>query len=157
MASENQKEGNGKISTKFAHSASDKSFTSEIFHHRRCQVRKLEGTVRTYPKYGRIAGYGAGLGLLRRLLLDAQILHVAASEDDVLIDLIGWRNLFLWAPLPSLRAKRLDIFEGDCGLLRVDLVEGTNVAKGGESDGLVWTHAGYGVGQGGQTGYRSSR
>lgn len=71
---------------------------------------------------------------LRRLALfrcgcldDVQLLHIAATEDDVFVDLVGAGNLLVRVAFTALGTVRLDIFEGDCRLLAVDLVQHADV------------------------------
>lgn len=67
---------------------------------------------RTYANNGRVIGHGRGLVLLdARMFLDAKILHVAASEDDILVDLIRGADLLFGTAFSPLSSKRTNIFE----------------------------------------------
>ena len=73
-----------------------------IFHHvGLCGFKKTQGL--TYSYNGRVIGHGSWLVLLAgALLLDAKIFHIAAAEDDILVDLIRGGNLFFWIALATL-------------------------------------------------------
>lgn len=82
----------------------------------------------TYSEDGRVVGH------LRRLVLlgggsflDPQVLDIAASEDDVLVDLLRGLDL-VYTILATLSAEGRDILQGDGGGLGVDLVERTDVS-----------------------------
>lgn len=84
----------------------------------------------TYTKDGRVVGDGRRLVLLdARVLLDAEVLYIAAAEYNIFVDLVRRSNLLLRAAFASLCAKGSNIFERDCGLFRVDLVQGADVAE----------------------------
>lgn len=55
-------------------------------------------------------------------LLDPQVFHVAATENDIFVGLIGCCDLLCGVGLATFGAVGLDIFEGDCGIGRVDFV-----------------------------------
>lgn len=82
----------------------------------------------TYAEDGGIVGHGrrSRLGLLD-LVLYPEILHIAATEDDVLVDVVRCGDLVL-AVAAAFGTKRRDILKGDGGVLGVDLVEGSNVS-----------------------------
>lgn len=61
------------------------------------------------------------------LLLNPKILHVAAPEDDVLVDGVR-RGQLLGAISTPLCAERSDVLERDSGVLRVDLVERADIS-----------------------------
>lgn len=79
-------------------------------------------------KDGWIVGHGrrSSLGLLD-FVLYAEILHIAAAEDDVLVDVVGSSDLVL-AIAAAFGTERGDILEGNGGALGVDLMEGSNVS-----------------------------
>ena len=84
----------------------------------------------TYADNGRIVGDGRRLVLLDPwAFFDPQVFHIAASKDNVFVDLVCWGDLLLGLPLPPLGAIRNDIFERNGRFLRVDLVEHTRVAS----------------------------
>ena len=66
------------------------------------------------------------LGLLD-LVLYPEVLHIAATEDDVLVDVVRGSDLVL-AIAASLGTKGPDVLKGDGGVLGVDLVEGSDVS-----------------------------
>lgn len=108
----NQKEGNGNIDIIFA--LSDVTwFTSGIFHHTREKRREKGGG--TYTNDSWVIGHGWRLVLLDAgVLLNSKILHIASSENDVLVDLIRGRNLLLWSAFSTFGSERSDILEGYC-------------------------------------------
>lgn len=61
----------------------------------------------TYSDDGWVLGHGRWR-LLLHLLLNAQVLHIAASEDDLLVDDLGWWVLVIPA-LAALSAERAHI------------------------------------------------
>lgn len=71
----------------------------------------------------------------RSRLLDAQILHIAASEDNELVNLLRALYFLCWVRLASFCAMRLDILQGDGRLGWVDLDEGADIAVGGVQSG----------------------
>ncbi len=59
----------------------------------------------TYANNSWVIRHGRRLVLLDvGVILDAKILHIASTEDDVLVDLIRGANLLFRAALPSLSA-----------------------------------------------------
>ena len=83
----------------------------------------------TYAEDGGIVGDGGWFVLLdARVLLDAEVLHVAAAEDNVLVDLVRGRDLVLRPASAALGAVGPDIFERYGRLFGVDFVEDADVA-----------------------------
>lgn len=83
----------------------------------------------TYTKYGGVIGDLGGFGLCGGWgLLNAQVLHVATAEDNVLVDAIRRGDLLIGIALAALCAEGGDILERDGGFLRVNLVEGSDVS-----------------------------
>lgn len=76
------------------------------------------GEMQTYTDNGRVVRNRRGLVLFGSTwaLLDPQVLDIATTEDDVLIDLVRSRNLFFRVALSAFGAKRLDTLKRDCGL-----------------------------------------
>lgn len=62
------------------------------------------------------------------LLLDSQVLHIATTEDNVVVDGVVCGNLFGRVAFTTFGAEGGHILEGYGGVLRVDLDEGTDVA-----------------------------
>ena len=60
--------------------------------------------------------------LLRRTFLDPEVLHIAASEDDVLVYLRGGRDFLFWIALAAFGSPRSNVFERYCGLFRINFV-----------------------------------
>jgi len=109
-------------------------FTSEILHH--CDNRASannrgqtgETVFRTHPKNGWVIGDRRWLVLLHgRRLLNPKVLHIASAEDDIFVDLVRRCYFVCRGRLTTFSAVRSHIFEGNSGLVRIDLVEGTNV------------------------------
>lgn len=102
--------------------------------HPKCFIKLATGIGvalgKTYAKDGWIVGHGrrSSLGLLD-FVLYAEILHIAAAEDDVLVDVVGSSDLVL-AIAAAFGTERGDILEGNGGALGVDLMEGSNVSGG---------------------------
>lgn len=97
---------------------------------------------KTYVDNGRVLGHSRRLVLLdSRVVLDPQVLDIAAAEDDVVVNLIGRCYLFFGSTPPTLSAERADIFERDGGLVRVDLVKNADISRGDEQGdwGATWT------------------
>ena len=66
----------------------------------------------TYAKDSRIIRHFRRLGLLDRSRgLDAEVLHIAASKDDIVVDLVGGRDLLVRVASTALGTKRSDILE----------------------------------------------
>ncbi len=75
-----------------------------MVHHSRDYIA-MGGHEVTYSDNGRVVGDPGRLVLLgARRSFDSEIFYIGASEDDVLVDLIGRRDLLLEAPLPALGA-----------------------------------------------------
>lgn len=130
-----QKEGNGNLDIIFALFRRDNRFTSAIFHH-----DGIEGDTygqnavacrdMTYSNNGRIIGHGRSFCLLEAgMLFDSQILHIAATKDNILVDLVRGSYLFCWPASASFCAEGPDIFQGYRRLIRIDFMESANVAE----------------------------
>ena len=72
---------------------------------------------------------GGVIGDLRRLRLvllgrldNGQVFDIAATEHNVVVDLVIGRDLVVWVAATAFGTERLDIFQSDCRVLRVDLV-----------------------------------
>jgi hypothetical protein len=77
----------------------------------------------TYTEDGGVIGDLRRLGLVLLGRLDnGQVLDIAATEDNVVVDLVIGRDLVVGVAAAAFGAERLDIFQGDCRVLRVDLV-----------------------------------
>lgn len=60
----------------------------------------------TYADNSRVIWHGGRLVLLDAgVFLDAEILHIAAAEDDILVDLIGGTDFVVGPPLAALCAE----------------------------------------------------
>lgn len=69
----------------------------------------------TYAEDGRVIGDSRPLILLsrNRSFFDAQVLHIATTKHNILVDLVRRCNLFLWILLASFGTEGGDILEGD--------------------------------------------
>ena len=82
----------------------------------------------TYSKNsGIIRHFGRFVLRGRGRSLDAEVLHIAASEDNIVVNLIGGRNLLVRVASPTLGAVGRDIFQGNGRLFGVDLVQDTRI------------------------------
>ena len=82
----------------------------------------------TYAKDSGIIGHLRRFVLLgRSWRLNSEILYIAASEDDIIVDLICRGDLLVRVASPAFGAIGSDILEGDRRLLGVDLVQDTGV------------------------------
>lgn len=70
-------------------------------------------------------------------MVDPQVLDISAAEDDVIVDLIRGRDLFVGVASATLAAEGLDILEGDGRVFGVDFMEDAGVARGELADGQV--------------------
>ncbi len=91
-------------------------------------VGERRGGLMTYAEDGWIIGDSGRLLIRSGSLLNAKVLHVTPSEDDVLVDLRGWRYLLIGLSFSALGAKGANIFEGNSRVLRVNLVENADIA-----------------------------
>jgi hypothetical protein len=82
----------------------------------------------TYTKNSGVIWHLRWVGFLCWSLLNSEILHIAASEDNVLIHAVRRRDLLIRVVLAALSSKRCHILESDSGLLRVDLVQCADIA-----------------------------
>lgn len=84
----------------------------------------------TYPKDSRVIRDLWWLRLLILLLFirKADILDVASTEHDILVNARRRRNFFGRIPTSAFRAMRYHVFECNGRSLRVDLVQGPNIA-----------------------------
>lgn len=90
-------------------------------------MQRVKGS--TYANNCGIVGHSGRVVLLHaRVFLDTEILHVAASKDDILVDLVGRANLLFRTAFSSLGSERTDIFERHGRLVRIDLVQDADVA-----------------------------
>lgn len=91
----------------------DNNFTSAIIHHERViRIFKVCETGITYANDSWVIRHDGRLVLLDRgVLLDPQILDVAAAEDDVFVDLVRRRYLLFRPAFAALCAERADILE----------------------------------------------
>ena len=87
-------------------------------------------TLFTYSHDSRIIWWRWWFVLLRLLcrLLHLEILHIAATEDDILVGIIALWNLILWPLSSSLGTKRCYILQRDCRSLRANINERANIA-----------------------------
>jgi hypothetical protein len=93
-------------------------------------IEKNRKSSRTYPNNSRVIGHHRRLVLLDgRVLLNAEVLHVAASEHNVLVDLVGGTNLLFRPSSSALSAVGTHIFERHSRLIGIDLVEGASVPR----------------------------
>lgn len=104
-----QKEGNGNINMGFCAFQTRNVFTSEnisSYWKREAVGDDRVGRANTYTDNGRVVWHGWRLVLLggSRTLLDAQIFHIATSEDDEVVDLIRGRYLLGGIAFPTLGA-----------------------------------------------------
>lgn len=96
----------------FAQFRQELIFTSEIFHHAEGKVvdASWNGGGTHTTDNGWVVGHGRLVLLWRSwALLDAQILHIAASEDDEVVDLVRRGDLLGGIALSALRAMRSDV------------------------------------------------
>ena len=84
------------------------------------------GGGKTYSYNSRVIGHRGLVFLDARVFLDAKVLHIATTENDVLVHLIRGTNL-IFSPT-TFCAERTNVLERYCGLVRVDLMEHANVA-----------------------------
>jgi hypothetical protein len=85
----------------------------------------------TYPKNSRVIRNPGRLGLcifLGLFLGDADIAHIATTEDDVFVNSRGRGDLLRWVLAATLRAKRLNIFQSYRGGFGVDFVKCADIA-----------------------------
>lgn len=69
----------------------------------------------THADDGWVIRNSRGLVLLdARVVLDSQVLHITASEDDVLVHLVGGRNLFVWPAFTAFCSEGPHILERHC-------------------------------------------
>jgi len=97
-------------------------FTSGMFH--QGGFKHLLRRTATYTEDSGIIGHLRGLGRLVLLgrLDNGQVLDIAATEHNVVVDLVIGRDLVVWVAATAFGTERLDIFQSDCRVLRVDLV-----------------------------------
>ena len=82
----------------------------------------------TYAKDRRIIGHLGRFILLRRSwCLNSEVLYIAASENDIIVDLIRRRDLLVRVASPAFGTKRGDILEGNRRLFGVDLMQDTRI------------------------------
>jgi len=67
-------------------------------------------------------------------------LYIASTEDNVLVDLIRRRDLFLWISLSAFRTPALDMLETDCRIGRIDLMKCADISKVARSQPCVVIH-----------------
>lgn len=92
----------------------------------------------TYADNGRVIRHSRRLALLdARVVLDAEILYIASTKDNVLVDLVGRADLIIGTPFATFCSKGADIFQRHSRLVRVDFVENTNVTEGGRCQQVV--------------------
>ena len=131
MWPDDQKEGNGNLNiVLFA------LFRQVKFLHPKYFIMKGQTEVgrkrneETYTNNCRVVGDRRGEVLLcRRALFDPQVLDICAAEDDVFVDLIGGRKLVVWVAPATFGAERPHIFERNCGIVRVDVCELTDISN----------------------------
>ncbi len=107
--------------------------TSKMFH----QYNLLTHRDRTYPEYGRVIRHSWPSVLLcsvTRRCDYVQLLHIAAAEDNVLVDVLAARNLLGRVAFATFCAVGGDRLEGDSVGFAVDLVECANVLDVGLGD-----------------------
>jgi len=91
--------------------------------------RVYEKSWKTHPQYSRIVRYLRRLIVLGRgWLFNPQVLHIAATEDDIFVDII--RRWYFFTGPTSFGAKRDNLLERDRGVLGIDFVEGADIATG---------------------------
>jgi hypothetical protein len=90
---------------------------------------RLEEKKVTYSYYGRVVGHCRGFVFLDSggSVLNLEILHIGAPENDVLVDLIRRRD-FLSRKVPTLGTVSPQIFERNGRVVRVDRMQGTNIS-----------------------------
>ena len=82
----------------------------------------------TYSNDGRVIWHWGRFLLLRLcILLNAQILHIAATEDDVFVDLVRAGLFLRGIAAAAFGAVGGDILEGNGGVFAVDFVQGADV------------------------------
>lgn len=130
-----QKEGNGNFDIVFALFRQDDKFLHpQYFIIQALSRRGVECDERqTYVDNSRVLGHGRRLVLFdARMVLDPQVLDIAAPENDVVVNLIGRCYLFFGSTPPALGAERANILERYGRLVRVDLVKNTDISRGDE-------------------------
>ena len=109
-----------------------KCFISKMLHHRKGQEK---GILFTYSENRRIIWHFRGLILFHAGPGDnVQVLNIAASEHDVLVDDVRAWDLFVFLAFSAFGAVGRDIFEGYGVVVAVDFVEGANVSDVGLGD-----------------------
>jgi hypothetical protein len=107
---------------------SSKIFTSVIFHHVTAlrALRTDRRNMGAYPDNCWIIRYGRRwLVFLLWCFVNSQILHIASSEYDVLVNLFRWGHLFVRLSLRCFSAfgsVANNILKGDCRLVGVDFM-----------------------------------
>jgi hypothetical protein len=82
-----------------------------------------------YSDNGWVIWHGGRLVLLdARGVLNSEVLHVASSEDDILVDLVRRTDLLFWPAFATLCTEGAHILEGNGRLVGVDFVKHTNIA-----------------------------
>jgi hypothetical protein len=95
---------------------------------RSLQLTKVE-IIGTYSKDGRIVRYLWRVWNRGWWFLDSQVLDIATTEHNVLVDAVGRWNFVGGIALSPLRAKRGYIFECDSRLFGINLVKRTDVSE----------------------------
>ena len=94
---------------------------------------RLHRLVRTYTNNSRIVRHGRGFVFFDAgVFLDSQILHIAATKDDVFVNLVCGSDLTIRPGSPAsstFRTERANIFERDRRVVRIDLVKGTYISR----------------------------
>lgn len=83
----------------------------------------------TYTKDSGVIRDRRRLRLRCSWLLNAEVLDIAATEDDIIVDLIrrGYKRATAFTALGT---KGLDIFKRNCRVFRVDLMKSAYIATG---------------------------
>lgn len=64
-----------------------------------------------------------------RDIQDGQILDVGTSEDNVVIDVIAWRDFRSRVFCSAFSTKRSNLLQGNGGFFTIDVVQDTNIAR----------------------------
>lgn len=125
-----QKEGNGNLDIVFALFRRDKILHPKYFIIYRTR-EVWRGELSTYAYNRRVIRNGGLVLFDARVVLNSEILNVAAAENDIFVDLVRCGNLFIGLALSSFCAKGANVFERNGRFFRVDLVQSSNVTVRG--------------------------
>lgn len=129
-----QKEGNGNVHKVLRSRDIDNFYiryaSSQQIRLNGQRLRRDQGGRRlTYAEYSRIIrDWRWRRFVLLRGLDDCEVFHITATEDDVVVDLVVWRDLLVGIAASAFGAVRLDVLQGDSRVFRIDLVESADIS-----------------------------